>query len=336
MFSMNDKQTKIEPVVELLKGRKDYLSGVEIGSKLGLTRAAIWKRVNVLRKKGYIIDGSPTRGYKLLESPDLSIEEIKNALSKESYKIGSDLVFYKSLPSTNAMCVESAHKGAKEGTVIIADEQTKGRGRLGRTWVSPHGKNLYMSILLTPQMPPREAAVLTLMSGVACCIALRKLLLIPIHLKWPNDLLVNEKKIGGILCEMSADMDKISFSVIGIGININMDIEDLPEEVRQIATSVKMEIGRKFSRTDIAIEVLKEFDRWYSILLNGGKKDIISEWRDCSSTIGRKVKATIGNQVFKGVAEAIDQEGLLILRLPDGLFMKVDAGDITMLREGEW
>ncbi len=328
-------QIKTEPVIELLKGTREYLSGVEIGARLGLTRAAIWKRINALRKKGYLIEGSPTKGYKLIESPDLSIEEIRNALSKGSHKIGSNLLFYKTVASTNALCVEMAHKGSKEGLVIIADEQTSGRGRLGRTWVSPAGKNLYMSILLIPPIAPRDATILTLMSGVACCIALRKLLLIPIHLKWPNDLIANDKKIGGILTEISADMDKIYRAVIGIGININADSDDFPEEVRQIATSVQKETGSQFGRTEIALEVLKEFDRWYEILLTNGKKDILSEWRDCSSTIGRKVKVTIGNQVFKGIAEEIDQEGLLILKLFDGSFMKVDAGDVTMLREGE-
>jgi BirA family biotin operon repressor/biotin-[acetyl-CoA-carboxylase] ligase len=328
-------QIKTEPVIELLKGTREYLSGAEIASRLGLTRAAIWKRVNTLRKKGYIIEGSPTKGYKLIESPDLSIEEIRNALSIGSHKIGSNLMFYNTVASTNAVCVELAHKGSKEGLVIIADEQTSGRGRLGRKWVSPAGKNLYMSVLLIPPISPRDATILTLMSGVACCIALRKLLLIPIHLKWPNDLILNDKKIGGILTEISADMDKISYAVIGVGININADIEDFPEEVRQIATSVKKETGSQFRRTEIAAEVLKEFDRWYENLLTNGKKDILAEWRDCSSTIGRKVKVTIGNQVFKGIAEEIDQEGLLIMKLPDGSIMKVDAGDITMLREGE-
>lgn len=328
------KPIKSEPIIELLKVRGDFLSGAEIASRLGLTRAAIWKRINALRKKGYIIHGSPKKGYKVIEKPDLSIEEIRNAFSKGEHKIGRDIVFYRTIPSTNATCVELAHKGSKEGTVIIADEQTGGKGRLGRTWISPLGKNLYMSILVRPPISPREATILTLMSGVACCIALRKLLLIPVHLKWPNDLLVNEKKIGGILCEISADMDKIAFAVIGIGININVDIEDFPEEVRQIATSVKREIGSQFSRTDIVIEVIKELNRWYEVFLRDGKKDILAEWRDCSSTLGRKVKVTIGNSVLIGIAESIDQEGLLILKLPDGSFTKVDAGDVTMLREG--
>lgn len=327
--------TKNEPVIELLKEKNGYLSGAEIASAMGVTRAAIWKRVNALRKKGYVIDGSPIKGYKLIDSPDLSIEAIRNALSKESLKIGRDFLFYKSLESTNTVGAELAHKGWRDGTVIIADEQTSGKGRLGRTWISPSGKNLYMSILLTPSISPRDATILTLMSSVACCNALRRLLSIPVSIKWPNDLMVNGRKIAGILTEIKADMDKIAYAVIGVGININLDIEYLPEEVRGIATSVKRETGEQCSRTAVALEVLREFEKWYDNLLKNGKKDILSQWRDCSSTIGRKVKVTMENKVFKGIAEEIDDEGLLILKLPDGSYMKVDAGDITMMREGE-
>lgn len=324
---------KNDRIIELLKDNEGYLSGTEIASAMGITRAAIWKRVNSLRKKGYLIEGSSTKGYKLINSPDLSIESIRNALSKESYGIGSDLIFYDTIGSTNSVGAELALKGCREGTVIIANEQTKGKGRLGRTWVSPSGKNLYMSIILTPPISPRDATILTLMSAVACCIALRKLLLIPVMIKWPNDLIVDERKIGGILTEIKADIDKITYAVIGIGININLDIEDLPEEVRGIAISIKTLTGEQFSRTTAAIEVLKEIQKWYDILLKKGKKDILSYWEDLSSTIGKKVKVTMGNNVFIGVAEAIDNEGLLILKLQDNSYTKVDAGDITMLRE---
>ncbi len=327
--------TKNEPVIELLKEKSGYLSGAEIASAMGVTRAAIWKRVNALRKKGFIIDGSPTKGYKLIDSPDLSIEAIKNALSKESLKIGRDIFFYTSLGSTNNVGVELAHKGSREGTVIIADEQRSGKGRLGRTWISPAGKNLYMSILLTPSISPRDATILTLMSAVACCNALIRLLSIPVSIKWPNDLMVNDRKIGGILTEIKADMDKIAYAVIGVGININLDIESLPKEVKVIATSVKRETGKQFSRTTVALEVLREFEKWYEILLMKGKRDILEQWREYSSTIGSKVKVSMGNSVYKGIAEEIDDEGLLIVKLPDGSYMKVDAGDITMIRAGE-
>ncbi len=322
-------------IIELLRESDEYLSGAEIASNIGVTRVAIWKRVNSLRKKGYVIEGSPMKGYKLVQLPDLSIEEIKNALSKENLKIGSDLVFYKTLSSTNITATELALKGYSEGTVIIADEQTDGKGRLGRRWISPAGKNLYISVILTPPISPRDATILTILSAVACCIALKKLLPIPISIKWPNDLIVNDKKIGGILTEIKADIDKIFLAIIGIGININLDLEDLPDDIRETATSIKILTGEHFCRTTVVIEILREIQRWYDILLSNGKTDLLLQWQLHTSTIGRRVRVKIGNDVFKGVAETIDSEGLLILRLPDNSFMKVNAGDITMLREWE-
>lgn len=324
---------KNDQIIELLKGNVGYLSGSEIASIIGVTRAAVWKRINSLRKKGYVIEGSSTNGYKLIDLPDLSIELIRNALSKESYVMGINLLFYDTVGSTNIVGSELALKGCREGTVIIANEQTSGKGRLGRTWVSPAGKNLYMSIILRPPISPRDATILTIMSAVACCIALRKVISLPVMIKWPNDLIVDDKKIGGILTEIKSDIDKITYAIIGIGVNINLDIEDLPEDVRKIATSIKTLTGEQFSRTETIIEVLKEMQKWYDILLKKGKKDILSYWQELSSTIGKKVKATIWDNVFIGVAEAIDNEGLLILKLSDNTYMKVDAGDITMLRE---
>ncbi len=326
---------KNDLIVELLKGSKGYLSGVEIASVIGVTRVAVWKRVNSLRKRGYVIEGSSTKGYKLISQPDLSIESIRNALSKEPYKIGSDLIFYDTIGSTNTVSAEFALKGCKEGTVIIADEQTTGKGRLGRKWISPTGKNLYMSIILRPPISTRGATILTIMSAVACCIALRNITSLPVMIKWPNDLMVGYKKIGGILTEIKADIDKITYAIIGIGININLDIEDLPQDVREIATSIKDLTGREFSRTEAIIEVLREMQKWYDTLLSNGKGEIISYWQDLSSTIGKKVKATIFNNAYIGIAEAIDNEGLLILRLQDNTYMKIDAGDIAMLRDEE-
>lgn len=324
---------KNDLIVELLKNSKDYLSGSEIASIIGVTRAAVWKRVNSLRKRGYLIEGSTTKGYKLISQPDLSIESIRNILSKESCTIGLELLFYNTIGSTNSVGADLALKGCKEGTVIIADEQTTGKGRLGRRWISPAGKNLYLSIILRPPISPRGATILTIMSAVACCNAIRNITFLPVMIKWPNDLIIDDKKIGGILTEIKADIDKISYAIIGIGINVNIDIEEFPEDVREIATSIKTLTGRQFSRTDMIISILKEMQKWYDVLLSNGKMEILSHWQKLSSTIGKKVKATIWDNVYIGLAETIDNDGLLILRLQDNTCMKIDAGDITMLRD---
>ena len=268
----------------------------------------------------------------IIESHDLSIEEIKNSLSGSMCAVGKKIIFLETVDSTNTHAMELAGKGCEEGTVVIADAQTGGKGRLGRKWLSPAGKNIYMSIVLRPHIPPRNAAILTLMSAVSCATAIKKCSSIPVTIKWPNDLMVAGKKIGGILTEIKADMDRISYAVIGIGINVNLNPMDMPAEIGSTMTSIKHHSGDVYPRTEIAVEILKETDRWYSILLNTGKKTIADEWMLLSSGIGRTVKVTVGDTVFTGVAESIDEEGMLMLRLPDNSIKKINSGDVAILR----
>jgi BirA family biotin operon repressor/biotin-[acetyl-CoA-carboxylase] ligase len=321
-----------EEIVRLLKERADFISGAEIANTLKVTRTAVWKRINILRKKGYTIEASPAKGYKLLKSPDLSIEEMRDSISGRSMIIGREIIFFDTINSTNTYAMELGDMGYPEGTVIIADAQTGGKGRLGRKWLSPQGKNLYMSIILRPVILPRDAAILTLMSAVACVSAIKRLSSVHASIKWPNDIMVSDRKLGGILTEIKADMDRIFHAVIGIGININIEACDMPDEIKACATSIKNESGDAQSRTLFVIEILKELDRWYSMLLNSGKKPIIEEWLKLSSTIGRAVKVTVGTNVFTGIAGTIDEEGMLVLKLPDNKLKKISAGDVTILR----
>lgn len=319
-----------EHIIRLLKEKADFTSGAEIAENLGVTRAAVWKKIKLLRKKGYTIEASPAKGYRLIKSPDLSAEEIKSSLNSKI--IGREIMFFDTLNSTNTSAMEFAEKGCPEGTVIIADSQTSGKGRLGRKWLSPPGKNLYMSIILRPAFSPRDAAVVTLMSAVACASSIKRLSAIPISIKWPNDIIVSNKKLGGILTEIKADMDKIFYAVVGIGININLTVEEMPADIKGIATSIKNETGSAISRTQAALEILKELDKWYCLLLMSGKKPIIQEWRLLSSTIGCAVKVTVGDKIFAGVAEDIDEEGMLLVKQPDNSMKKISSGDVTILR----
>lgn len=321
-----------EHIIRFLKEKADFISGAEIAENLGVTRAAVWKKIKLLRKKGYTIEASPAKGYRLIKSPDLSAEEIKSSLNNSSKIIGREIIFFDTLNSTNTSAMEFAEKGCPEGTVIIADSQISGKGRLGRKWLSPPGKNLYMSIILMPALSPRDAAVVTLMSAVACASSIKRLSAIPISIKWPNDIIVSNKKLGGILTEIKADMDRIFYAVIGIGININLTVEEMPDDIKGIATSIKNETGNTISRTQAALEILKELDKWYCLLLTSGKKPIIQEWRHLSSTIGCAVKVTVGDKIFTGVAEDIDEEGMLLLKQPDNSIKKISAGDVTILR----
>ena len=231
--------------------------------------------------------------------------------------------------------MEMAAQGCAEGTIVMAETQTTGKGRLGRSWISPAGKNLYMSIVLRPAMSPRDATALTLLSAVACASAIRSFSSVAVTIKWPNDIMVGDRKLGGILTEIKADIDRITHAVVGIGINVNLSIADMSDEIKDIATSVIDQTGEPSSRTELAGEVIKEFNKWYGLLMTRGKQVIIDEWLALSSTIGKLVLVSSGKVHLEGSAEGIDDEGLLILKLADGTYRKVSAGDVIITRARE-
>jgi len=267
-----------------------------------------------------------------MQLPELSGQEIKDGLSGLNVTIGSEILFFPVTASTNTAACELAEKGQREGAVIIADRQTQGRGRRGRQWISPAGKNLYLSAIVRPAMPAADGAILTLMAAVACVTVMQEVSSLHLSIKWPNDLMVADKKIGGILAEMKTEAAGIVYAVIGIGININSDDSDLPDNIKATATSVRLETGRIQSRTLYALETIKSLDHWYAILLKSGKKSIIEAWQRLSSTIGRHVIVTSEELKFTGLAEGIDNEGALIIRLADNTFKKISAGDVTIVR----
>jgi BirA family biotin operon repressor/biotin-[acetyl-CoA-carboxylase] ligase len=319
-----------ENIIDLLKKNNDYYSGVKISAELGTTRAAVWKKITALRKKGFIIEAVPSKGYRLVRSPDLSAEYIRSAVKGELWK---DIFVYDLVSSTNELAMLLATKeGRMANTVIIADSQKKGKGRLGRQWVSPPGRNIYMSMAFKPNLDTRDATMLTLLAAVACAHAIKKISALPGSIKWPNDLVLSGKKLGGILTEIRADIDKVNLAVVGIGINVNMEEEDFTDEIRSIATSIKKESGQYCSRNELIIEVLRQFERFYNLLINQGKSPLLNEWKILSSTLGKSVKVVIGEETLVGLAEDIDDNGMLILKLDSGLRRLISAGDITLLR----
>jgi len=244
--------------------------------------------------------------------------------------IGREIFYFDTVDSTNTTASEIAAK-TLEGAVVLADSQGRGRGRLGRAWVSPPGVNLYMSIILMPDIRSRDATLITIMSSVACATALRRASGLDILIKWPNDLTVKRRKLGGILTDLKTEENKISLAVLGIGINVNADVERFPEDVKSIATSLKHESGSDYSRTEIAAEVLNELDVWYKILKTMDRDTLLSAWKQLSSTLGREVSAVTSRGVFRGLARDIDGEGLLIMELPTGEIMKISSGDVTLI-----
>lgn len=320
----------LNKIIKMFKEKDGFLSGEEMSKRLGITRAAVWKKIVALREKDYEIEGSTAKGYRLLKTPEFSVEELRTLIRGE---IGREIIFFESIGSTNTAALELAEKGAPHGTVVIADRQTKGKGRLGRTWVSPPKKNIYMSVILRPEIEPKDATLLTIMTAVSCAKGVMKSTGLKAEIKWPNDLMISNKKLGGILTEMKSDPDGIVFAVIGIGINVNSKTKkDFPPDIRGIATSIKEELGKIQSRTFIIAEILKELEHWYNVLLNEGRKPLFDEWKRLSATLGRKVRVTAGDNVFTGVAEDIDKGGMLILRLPSGMLKKISSGDLTMMR----
>lgn len=215
---------------------------------------------------------------------------------------------------------------------MLADSQEKGKGRLGRFWISPSGVNIYMSIITRPAIDPEDATLLTIMTAVGCTIALRRITDLNVSIKWPNDLMASDKKLGGILTEMKTCPGRVIFAIIGIGINVNVDIDVFPDDVKKIATSVKNETNKVYSRTEIIAEILNELDKWYKILKGMGKKILLTEWQRLTSTLGREVKVSVGKETFAGLAESLDDKGMLILRLMSGERKRISSGDLTILR----
>jgi BirA family biotin operon repressor/biotin-[acetyl-CoA-carboxylase] ligase len=246
--------------------------------------------------------------------------------------IGRNIIFLEEVESTNTFVMELGDLDALHGTVVVAECQTKGRGRLGREWSSPHGGNIYMSILLRPGITINDATPLTLMAAVASARALREETGLRVEIKWPNDLMANGRKLGGILSETKARAGRAVFVVIGIGINVNIEPADLPEEVRETATSVKHETKRSHSRAILLASILKEINSWYSLFSKGGKDLVLREWKRLSSTLGNHVRVETEGETVFGLAEDIDGDGRLLLKLPSGRKKSIRSGDVKTVR----
>lgn len=317
-------------IIKFLKEHSGYVSGEEVSRTLGITRAAVWKRINSLKKQGYQIEAAPSKGYKLLNQPDMPIPEEVRAVFQGDI-IGKEIIFYKVTTSTNDRVMEIG-RDAAEGTVVVADSQEHGRGRFGREWLSPPNANLYFTVLLKPPFPPKDASVITLMTAVSVVSAIRECSGLNAVIKWPNDIIIKGRKAGGILTEMKADMDRIEFIAVGIGINVNMPLSRFPAHLKHLATSLKADKKGAVNRVELLGNVLAKFEHWYKAVLNGRREDLIKEWVRLDSTIGKKVSVKISDRVISGIAEGVNNTGELILRLPSGVKEIVNAGEVTILK----
>jgi len=303
------------------------LSGDQISHRLGISRQALWKHIQEIRDLGYDIVAVPHLGYRLASLPNrLFPSEISWHLNTKF--IGKKIYYFDVLPSTMDMATELGIKGAPEGTLVLAEAQAQGRGRLGRSWLSPKYKGIYMSLILKPNILPNSAPVLTLLSAVSICEAIKEFAGLDIRIKWPNDLLLSNKKLGGILTELNAEMDATRFIVIGIGLNVNNEKKTLPSG----ATSLKEQKEENINRIGLLQEILRKLEANYLLFQEEGSPPIIEKWRNYSLTLGKRVKISCHKEHREGEAIDIDTDGGLLIRKDSGLVEKIMAGDVVHCR----
>lgn len=322
-------------ILELLRGKSpSCLSGEEMARMLSVSRTTIWKNVQALQADGYIIESSPRRGYRLVKAPNLLLPaEIAGEINTKVIASSLEKIYhYRQVDSTNNILKNLADKGAPEGTVAVAEEQTGGRGRLGRTWSSPFGKGICLSILLKPPLAPRDTPLLTLLAAVAVVKSILQILPdLPIGIKWPNDILVNSRKVCGILTELKAEADLLHYIIIGTGINVNFRQEDFPPELAGLATSLlPANRGREISRQKLAGSLLQEMDYGYLDFLSGGPEAVLSAWEKYNLTLGKHVTVNTVGGSFAGQAVALAHDGALIVEDKTGNQKNFHAGEVTL------
>jgi BirA family transcriptional regulator, biotin operon repressor / biotin---[acetyl-CoA-carboxylase] ligase len=306
------------------------VSGEKLAKMLNISRTAVWKHINQLRSSGYQIDSSSRRGYCLIKNTDLLLpDEIK--LNLNTKVMGKQIIYHAETSSTQDIAAELARRGAAEGTVVIAEMQRCGRGRKGRKWVSVSKGGVYLSLILRPDIEPSRILQLPLITGVALVKSIENLISIKSRIKWPNDIFVGNKKIGGILAEMSCEIDKVNFIVLGIGINVNIPGNILDSETSGIAASISAVCGKNISRSNLVQSFLNEFELIYMRYLKSGFNFVRDEWKQLNNTIGSRVKVRVGGRDIEGDALDIDGEGFLLVKKPGGEVNRIVSGDVSLI-----
>jgi BirA family biotin operon repressor/biotin-[acetyl-CoA-carboxylase] ligase len=304
------------------------IGAAALAAKVGENSAAINQRVTELCRLGYEIESTPHLGYRLLSAPDvLHADDLLSRL-RQPRVVGRDIRVFQETNSTNDVAERFARDGVGEGVVVFAEAQSKGRGRLGRKWISPAGQGLWFSVLLRPQLPPASITQLTIAAATAVARAIRAQTGLVPQIKWPNDILVGDKKVVGILTELAAELDRVRYVVIGIGVDVN--VAEFPAELAGIATSLAAASGRQFIRAAIAAAILEELDADYARITRGEFAALAEEWERQCITLGRRVQIHIGDRTVTGRAESLDNDGALLLRTEHGLLERIVGGDVTL------
>lgn len=315
-------------ILELLRRQEGFLSGEDIGRELSITRAAVWKGIKKLREEGYEIEAVTNRGYRLTNPETMyNKRELEQGLKTKT--MGQSIYFYEETDTTNNRARELALEGAPEGTLVVAEKQTAGRGRRGKVWESPLGTGIWMSLVLRPQIAPTEASVLTLLCGLATAEAIEAETGLSAGIKWPNDILINGKKAVGILTEMDCEMSEVHFVIPGIGINVNT--ASFPPEIAEIATSLYLECGKTVSRLRLVHKVLERLEEHYETFLRTGSfAAMLEDYRKHCITLGKEVHV-LGREPFFAEALDITPEGeLLVRRADNGKEEVVFSGEVSI------
>jgi BirA family biotin operon repressor/biotin-[acetyl-CoA-carboxylase] ligase len=308
------------------------VSGEVLCRGQGLTRTAIWKAVRQLRREGYTIGASRRVGYRLAAEPDAILPRtIREGLGTRA--LGSSAVCFRKTCSTNDAGLRLAELRAPEGLVVTAEEQTGGRGRLGRSWHSPAGAGLWFSVILRPNLPVSGAQALTFLGAVSTAYAIRAMYGIPVALKWPNDIMLEGRKLGGVLTELAAESDLIRHAVVGVGLNVNVTRPGFPAAIRDTAASLRTIMRRRIPRVPLLRRILLEMDRRYAELVSSGSgAALVAEWRELTPMIGSIIRVSHFGHVREGTVAGVDPDGALLLRSPSGVVDRLLAGDVTVLR----
>jgi len=320
---------KTDRLIQLLLANATvFVSGEKLAETLKVSRMTICNWVHRLQKQGMAIEVKPQVGYRLSQVPDLLLPQlIRRELRTKVF--GRSVYHYFQVKSTNDIAHELAQQGAAEGTLILSEEQTEGRGRLGRSWLSEKHQGIYLSLILRPLAKPPHAPTFNLAAAVAVARAIEEVSGITADIKWPNDILIKQKKCCGILTEMNADLDRIKYLVVGIGINVNHD--SFPEALKGQASSLFLEGGRRFSRIGLILALLIHFENIYLESQKKGTEWIVQQWVDQSSfSVGREVAVDLGDRQIEGTTSGLGKNGTLRVRLRDGEIQEVMTGDIVV------
>ena len=313
----------------LIESNGEAVSGQQLAEEFGISRTAIWKHIKELEGKGYAIESVKKKGYRIVSIPD-TLEPLAIQTGLKTKHIGRNIEYVESCSSTQIIAHKLAQEGAPDGSVVLTETQTAGRGRMARKWDSAAGKGVWMSVILRPDVVPQKAPQFTLVTAVAVVRAIEEVTKLQPKIKWPNDILLNGKKCTGILTELQSDADGIQALIIGIGLNINQELTDFDPEIQAIATSLKMESGDTVSRQKLVQSLLYYLEIYTQMYIEEGFGLLKVMWESYSTTIGHPVRARMTNQTLEGIAEGITEDGVLQLRTADGKLHGIYSADIEM------